>query len=201
MSDDPQVVDNFRWTSGGCEYLKLDEFDTVVVVAGASVYAPDVFWSPTAPDHLFEIPLHSEPVVQEVLAQVRQNWGVSLARRIAAAGLCDVIHIGSAFVSDAAPFSRCVTDSLVNATPDIQQRLDGYISRLRAHAASLETANLRFLPPPANVLQDHGLYTRHEFSRGSRKLTRDMNVAHDDTDYIHMNGDYGAAVLRMLVAS
>ena len=62
------------------------------------------------------------------------------------------------------------------------------------------TAQGRFIPQPEHTIE-RLIHTKAELSVGSIRLQvkKDKQFAHDDTDYAHMNGDYGATMLRRLL--
>lgn len=195
-TDDPRTQKSFAWTSGIGHSVRLQDFDCLFVLAGSSVFAPDTFWSPSVPPALFDVPFVSSAVAARVFEALYSDWGVALARRIAEARVLQVVHVGSPFVSEAAPFSRTVVAALDAASAEAVGRLDRLKSRLHQKAAEVGSDHLTFMPPPPATLETHGVYTRHQYCRGSRKLSPDLETRHLEHDYVHMNGDYGRALIE-----
>jgi hypothetical protein len=51
-------------------------------------------------------------------------------------------------------------------------------------------------PPETRV---SSIFSREEYARGSVRLTKNLNIAHPEDDYAHMNAKYGAIVMRQIL--
>jgi len=61
--------------------------------------------------------------------------------------------------------------------------------------AILRDVRVEYIPQPSDTITEDK-YTKREFCVHSVRLAAKLNCEHPADDYIHMNGQYGARVLR-----
>lgn len=180
--DDGQVVrprneslgDHFATTSGGTREIVLSDYDAFVV-HGLFVTIPRL-------DRR-----HSGAVRAAAMsAMLDQALGLDIARSLS--GWTDkpvALSPDPLFADlDLGPHGRW-------APPPTEPV--PYPEICEALLATADLGSVRFVPQPAETIGDR-LDTRPEFSTGSRRILNDEE--HKDADGRHMNGRYGALVLR-----
>lgn len=189
----PQVENTFKLTSGGHGEIRFDDYDTVYAVMGHSPYYlpryfPGIQFTPLS-DGLFGA------ICDAWLAQPLIGFVTGLAQALPKTRL---VLVGQPFLSDGSPKARKFYKSLPGdvTAPARLTAMRADIDRFLARALP---DNLRAVQPPAACLDDLGLFTRHVFCRGSQRLAAD-EIDHPANDFVHMNRDYGAAVLGALLA-
>jgi hypothetical protein len=65
-------------------------------------------------------------------------------------------------------------------------------------SAILSDMQVEYVAQPLDTIRDYK-YTKREFCLNSVRLAADLSIKHADDDYDHMNGQYGARVLREIV--
>lgn len=195
-SDDTTVQERFQWTSGGMTDLKISDYDDIFVLARSSFFASEFFQVEAS------LPVMSRALIEAVLEQrIKTDWAIHLAKDIAAENRqVRVSYVGSPLRSDASP----VAQSILAAFHDPQSGFAARVDKLRRIMAEMaethSTDNFTFLPPPAAALEKSGLFTQHVFCQNSLRLTKEMDVAHPNDDYRHMNATYGKILLAHALA-
>ncbi len=108
--------------------------------------------------------------------------------------------VGKPFLSKASPFGTRVHGELAHddsgiikdRLANLRTKIDQAVWDLPSHFASI-------IRPPPHVLDATGCFTRDQYSRGAIRLTEDYNNPHPDTDYAHMNGQYGRDLVKYLL--
>lgn len=88
----------------------------------------------------------------------------------------------------------------VEALPSRRDDIGFYVAYQGALLDAAARDSLSLLPqPPETIVDDY--FTAPRFCRDSIKLTNDLDEAHPDDDYGHMNVLYGALVLRDFIGA
>lgn len=188
------VAKQFHTTSGGQTRIALDQYDALFAFMAVSPFYLPGYWPGFAPGR----------ITYGLFDRICLSWSqlplVQVCVGIARAMPDLPVHfIGQPFLSAGAPKAQ----TLLNALPgeaEIGPELAGMRARIAEHLPALLPENMVVHQPPARCLEPHGLFTRAEFSRGSvRLMGRDQ--AHPPDDHVHMNADYGQAVLDDIVGA
>ncbi len=193
---EPSIARNFAWTSGGREKVVLADYDALYIVAGGSPFSVFRYLPPG------QLPPPSPAVYGAVAASWCGEWAPSLGRAIAAAAPKLAVHfVGEPALSTAWHRYRGFRDLFGDAGEPDPVRL----ARLRAIQAAMARAVARaphgmtsVMPYPPACLDELGVLTRAEFTRGAKRLVEGLDAAQPDSDEVHMNTDYGLALLRHL---
>jgi hypothetical protein len=187
------VAKALNWTSGGKDRVVIDAYDDIFVVAGRSPYSLVNYLPPGA------LPPPSRSLYQEVAAAVLSGWAPSLARQLAAAGSARVHFVGEPELSDAAPFARGLlarAEGMPGQRAALATRLREIREEIAGAVASVPHGLASVIDFPPATLDGFGAFTRHEFCRGSMRLTENLAEAHPPDDFAHMNGAFGRELLR-----
>ncbi|KMK65153.1 hypothetical protein [Puniceibacterium sp. IMCC21224] len=199
-SDKDFVRERFAWTSGGQSEVRIADFDAVFVIAGPSLFSVMYLFSDSPKEALRDIPEMSAALVSVVLDSMRDAWHFDLTRQIALARPeVPVTHVGVPFRSEAAPRPQFVLQNAADVTTGLAGRLARLKENIRTSALSFPDGLFALSHPPAAVLEEHGIFTRHAFCRGSQRFSPNKDGAHPEDDFQHMNADYGVHILRHLL--
>ncbi|WP_438992269.1 hypothetical protein [Lentibacter sp.] len=190
------VEKSFETTSGGKRVVELEAYDTVIIALRNTP-----FWiRPYLAEKRF-VPL-SRAVVQEIYDGFLDDWSVNFARNVASAVPdTPVVFLGRPLNSEQDHLARSVLGQLNGTASDGARALkDALLERIEDVVLRTVVAdNLRFLRPPAELLEPHGLFTKSEYSRGAVKFRQAMKAASAADDTQHMNGEYGLKMLKYIL--
>ncbi|TRD14668.1 hypothetical protein [Palleronia caenipelagi] len=177
----------FSWTSGGQEEIEIGSYDAFFVVAGRSLFSIEPFLTADG------LPPLSDSAIEKILSQVfRDNWSLDFARRVAdQSSPATVYHVGHPFLADVAPLAQSVAAQVADGHDRVMSRVQKVQAAINHMVQVSSTETLSFCRPPAAALDELGLFTRHEFSRGSRRLLPEFDQSHAADDFFHMNEKYG----------
>lgn len=191
----PEVRKTFAWTSGGHEAIDLRAYDVLVIVVGMPLHDIRLFAAGGV------LPEMETDLIDAVISGWEGSWWMRLGRdAAAAAGGLEVVHLGQPLISEAAPQVRKLRSDLQSPDHAFSARLERVTDRLRHHRQTRTADAVSVVDPVPEVLDKTGRFTRHDFSRGSRRLTEGMDLTHPEDDFGHMNAQYGEIVLRRLLA-
>ena len=200
LPNDANVEKNFLWTSGGLNAINIADYDEVFIITGPSVFSTARYWSGTPLMPLYDFGPISRGLTSTIVTGMMGNWYLTLARQMSnTPAKVPVTHVGAPLTSDADPLSKFILQKLSAPDSQISARLDQLRTQLSEKVSEFSKGNLSFVQPPAHTLEDHGLFTRHEFCEGSKKLRKDADEKHLEDDFDHMNGRYGEALIRYLL--
>jgi hypothetical protein len=192
-SDAPEVREALRFT-GGAEAIDLAGYDIFCVVACGTNFSPATMVTHGATTYAFNLPDR-----QIVSQQLLDAMAVSAYRQTVAYKIVDMLASGTDKPIFLMP-DPLWAPSVLQRPRSSQLRkvlkvVDGgvyadWVFRALAAAFSPKAAVLR---QPASTVEG-GCFTRQEFAKGSVRL-RQAVVEHEDSDFAHMNADYGALVL------
>lgn len=182
----------FEFTADGKSAIRLDEYDQLFAFMAVSpYYLPGYF-----PSFLVS------PVSDTLLDQICRSWReLPLVNMIADIALAcpdlQVSFVGQPFISESAPKARrMIYQALAN--PVDPTKLSAMRLRIKEMLQELVPSNMSVCHPPQACLDATGLFTLNEFSRGSQRLA-ETEIEHPEHDFVHMNADYGEAILSEIV--
>jgi hypothetical protein len=198
--EDGAVVGGSDFVRSNFECLVISDYDDILVVAGLSFFSKMVFWAGEPEMPFYNLPPISRALAFDALEAISGRWDIQLARDIAQTGSgVPVRHLGCPLRSDEEPLSKLVLEKLEVPGSAIGERLGFLQTCIAEKANSLASDTFSFAKPPATVLEQYGLFTKHSFCRGSKRLTEDMSKEHPEDDYGHMNAEYGKALWQQLL--
>jgi hypothetical protein len=201
VTDDPAVRRTLAMTTGRADpELAIGEFDLYVLYG---LVNPNWYVARSASEGLDRPPTHPRVSRGLLRAIARQNFTQSLAMHmfglVRSASDAPVIVAPQPYLSQAvigdpgqSPYGDAPPADLAQR-PALLSAFDEVI------AAAAVADGFRWLAQPAQtVLDDH--WTRPEYCVDSVRLSAQMDQAHPDDDFAHMNQRYGEVVFDALAA-
>jgi hypothetical protein len=204
-----------RSTSGGRASAALLDYDVVVLVAMGFSFAIalDVYASYRADDQKNsdgEFELVSPAYFDEIAkARFAHASAVTYLKKIRKAlqGRDTKIWLYpepmpciSVLTSDVVPASKLETLRIASLKQAVAWHDEEALLRaFAAMRADLAQRGHAIFEQPAET-RISTIFSRPEYARGSVRLTKNLNRAHPEDDYMHMNANYGAIVVRQILS-
>jgi len=192
-SDAPEVREALRFT-GGSEEIDLAAYDIFCVVACGTNFSPATMVTQGATTYAFNLPDR-----QFVSQQLLDAMAVSAYRQTVAYRIVDMLASATSKPIFLMPDPLWAPSVLQRPRSSLLRKVlkvvdpgvyaDWVFKVLSAAFSPMATV----LKQPVSTI-DRGCFTREEFAKGSIRLRQEV-VEHDDSDFAHMNADYGELVL------
>jgi hypothetical protein len=191
----------FRLTSGGQASAVLADYDVVVLIAlGLSLAVVlDVYASYRADDQRnsegdFELvsPAYFHEIAKARLAVMPALTYLNKIREATVARGTEIW-----LYPQPMPSIAVLASNVVSATPFEATRISTMKQAVAFHDE--EVLHSAFAALCADLAQVSSIFSREEYARGSVRLTKNLNIAHPEDDYAHMNAKYGAIVMRQIL--
>lgn len=193
-SDQKNVQSNFEWTSGGQTEVEIASFDEIIFIVGLSHLSIEPFTAGS------NIPFLSKAMLTEIWAQIKSSWHIQLAKDTAAScKTTRVTHLGIPYPSNISPVAKRILSAAEVSGSDADRRVRLIRDFMTDAGDKFSRDNFRLMGPPEDALEEHGLFTRHEFCKGSMKMTVNMDRPHSSADFRHMNASYGKLLLEKVL--
>jgi len=196
-ANSPVVLENWNWTSGGMNQIDLRDYDEVVFVLAKQALGTLPLFAKNAQTTNYEIASLSQQMIGTIIRSGFDDWYMKLVLATARQATAPTIsHIGIPSKTEASPMAKRHLAPLQNASADTLAKLRRQRAIVAHEIGKISKAEgVRFYTQPPETMEAFQLFTKHEFSKGSHRLSQ-TKQAHGDDDYNHMNAAYGEIVLR-----
>ncbi len=194
------LADSFRFLSGGKDYVDPAEYDAFYIVAQFGLPRIALLVKRHTPEWS-SYPGGSQLVSDDCFDTLVENFAHEQMAFVLAKKLSQVtakpiyiipepmLSIKTAHGSESNYWKKLLSygvgPELVSYYNELSKKLSG--PQTKVLAQPIETT-------------DGGLFTRSEFARGAVALREGLDRVTSEEDYAHMNGDYGAAFLKLICA-
>ena len=200
---DDEMSAGFRWTSGGAAEIRLDDFDCFVTVALG--FNPQ--WIVNLARRFSYVDprlsqthrlVSRECFTQAITDGLLASSAARIARQIRLATQGKHIILLPQPCKSVAIMSTETFQATYQGAPEGCWPLFEDLWTESASAVA-EVVGAEVLFQPVETLSHH-IFTEHRFSKDSVTLEEGLSNRHPDTDFGHMNADYGALLLQKLLA-
>ena len=200
------AINDFHFTSGGLTKIDFSDFDAVLLVGMDCRMLP--LYSALKSNRIYDAPSPSfsrkkvshRIISAACIAQLCMDQMKNTSMFHVLSLIRSVSKIPAFIIPCPFPSKACIYDNPArwafltrNASKTLQQSYyEGLSGLCRSFAATLITQ-------PENTITDL-LFTKEELSVGSVRFDDHLlTTLHKETDYVHMNGDYGKEVLTFVL--
>lgn len=191
-----KVKKDFHNTSGGLTKIDFADFDAVLLVGlGCSIWClSEAFGTHRVYDAPFSIKdttyktISAACIAQICVDQMKNTAMFQIASLIRSTSKIPIFIIPTPFYSETCKNNWKESFLALNACRTVQTSYHTAISQL------CQSFVATFIPQPDSTITDF-LFTKENLSKGSVYLDRSLKRLHRETDYTHMNQEYGKEVL------
>ena len=205
---DADVEKYFSLTSGGLNRIDLDAYDAFIVMSGVGPTRPFDLYTVFRTDEQVHTEAHTllspSCLVEAIAGNFRDTNGYRLATALAQLGRPiflapeprpseALLAGGDSEVAIWDFYIKLFTQMFTNG--DHLTQANYYRSALEA----VRQSGVAVIDAPAELIVN-GMFTPHRFSRGAFWLQNERYEPSPQDDFFHMNHDWGAGVLRAILA-